>query len=123
MDSEPLDHERLDVYHAALEFLPLALSLVPRQGERYMLDQLERAAQGIILNIAEGGGRHSRQDKRRFYEMAKGSATECAAILDVLRIRGLGSPEDQARARTLIVRVVKMLSKLCGAPGRGPKGD
>ena len=69
------------------------------------------------------GGRHSRQDKRRFYEMAKGSATECAAILDVLRIRGLGSPEDQARARTLIVRVVKMLSKLCGAPGRGPKGD
>jgi hypothetical protein len=45
-----LDHERLDVYRAALEFVPLALSLVPRQGERALLDQLERACHSIVLN-------------------------------------------------------------------------
>jgi four helix bundle protein len=114
-----LDHERLDVYRAALEFLPLSLSLIPRQGERYLLDQLERAAQSIILNIAEGGGRHSAADKRRHYEMAKGSATECAAILDILRARGLGTEDRHAQARALIVRVTQMLSRMCGAPGRG----
>jgi four helix bundle protein len=113
-----LDHERLDVYQAALHFLPLALSLVPRQGERALLDQLERACQSIVLNIAEGAGRHSAPDKRRFYEMAKGSATECAAILDILRVRGIGGAERHAEARAVIVRVTQMLSRLCGAPGR-----
>ncbi len=118
MTTDQLDHERLDVYHAALEFLPVALSLVPSQGQRYLLDQLERAGQSIILNIAEGAGRHARADKRRFYETAKGSATECASILDILRARGLGSLESHAKARALIVRITHMLSRLCGAPGR-----
>jgi four helix bundle protein len=113
-----LDHERLDVYRAALQFVPLALSLVPRQGERALLDQLERACHSIVLNIAEGAGRHSAPDKRRFYEIAKGSATECAAILDILRVRGLGGAERHSEARELIVRVTQMLSRLCGAPGR-----
>jgi four helix bundle protein len=119
--SEKLDHERLDVYQAALEFLPIALSLVPSQGQRYLLDQLERAGQSIILNIAEGAGRHAKADKRRFYETAKGSATECASILDILRARGLGSLEDHSAARALIVRIAQMLSRLCGKPGRGPR--
>jgi four helix bundle protein len=112
MEADAFDHERLDVYRAALEFFPLALGLIPRQGERYLLDQLERAGQSIILNIAEGGGRRSQPEKRRFYEIARGSATECAAILDILRVRGLGSPGDQAAARALVVRIVQMLSRL-----------
>jgi four helix bundle protein len=118
MEPVSLDHERLDVYRAALEFLPLALRLIPRQGERNLLDQLERAGQSIVLNVAEGAGRHSRLEKRRFYEIAKGSATECAAILDILRARGLGSLEDHAAARDLVVRITQMLSRLCGPPGR-----
>jgi hypothetical protein len=43
-----------DVYRAALQFVPLALSLVPRQGERARLDQLERACHSIALDITEG---------------------------------------------------------------------
>jgi four helix bundle protein len=117
-----LEHERLDVYQAALEFLPLALSLVPRQGERVLLDQLERAGQSIILNIAEGAARHSNGDKRRHYEFAKGSAGECAAILDVLRVRGLGTPEQHAEARAIIVRVMQMLSRMCVGRGKRPSG-
>jgi four helix bundle protein len=118
MERATLDHERLDVYRAALEFLPLVTSLVPRQGERNLLDQLQRAAESIILNIAEGAGRHSRPDKRRFYEIAKGSATECASIVDILRVRGIGSPEEHAKVRALNLRLIQMLSRLCGTPGR-----
>ncbi len=54
MEDRVLDHERLEVYRKALDFFPLAIRLIPRQGERYLLDQLERAGQSIILNIAEG---------------------------------------------------------------------
>lgn len=67
-----LDHERLDVYRTALDFHALAVTLLPR-----------RASLSIVLTIAEGVGPTAGPDKRRFYAMARGSATECAALLDV----------------------------------------
>lgn len=118
MEDQFFEHERLDVYRAAREFLSLAVALIPRRGERSLLDQLERAGQSILLNIAEGAGRHSRPDKQRFYEIAKGSATECASIIDILRMKGLGSSDDHAKVRALNLRVVQMLSRLCGTRGR-----
>ena len=112
-----LDHERLEVYGRALEFHALACTLVPRRGFRAVRDQLERASLGVVLCIAEGAGRTSGPDKSRFYEMARGSAAESAAVLDVLRVRGLLDPGAHHRARLLAVRVVQMLSRL-GAPPR-----
>ena len=35
------------------------------------------------MNLAEGAGKHSKLDKRRYYVTARGSATESAALLDV----------------------------------------
>jgi 23S rRNA-intervening sequence protein len=54
----------------------------------------------------------SRPDKARFLAIARGSATECAAILDVVRIRGLAPVSDCLAGRTLLVRIVQMLTKL-----------
>ncbi len=71
-----------------------------------------------MLNIAEGAGRHSKPDKQRFYEIAKGSATECASILDVLQLKGLISTEEHTKVRALNLRIVQMLSKMCGRRGR-----
>jgi four helix bundle protein len=77
------------VYRIALEFQTLACQLVPRRGYAELRDQLDRASISIVLNIAEGCGRRSPADKGRFYSMARGSATECAAILDLAgRARG-----------------------------------
>ena len=111
-----LDHERLEVYHHALQFHALAITLVPRRGLRALRDQLERASLGIVLCIAEGAGRTAGPDKRRFYEMARGSATESAAVLDVLRVRSLLDEQTHRRARLLALRLVQMLSRLCGPP-------
>ena len=78
------DHERLDVYRLALEFVAIANDLVESfpHGRAYLPDQLQRAATSVPLNVAEGAGEHSKRDKARFYRMARRSATECAAILD-----------------------------------------
>jgi four helix bundle protein len=111
-----LDHERLEVYRHALEFHALACSLVPRRGLRVVRDQLERASLGVVLCIAEGAGRTAGADKRRFYEMARGSATESAAVLDVLRVRGHLDADAHRRARLLALRLVQMLSRLCAPP-------
>ena len=86
-----LDHERLDVYRLALDFLVFAhqvLKTLPR-GHSHLSDQLTRASTSIVLNIAEGAGKHSKADKRRYYLSARGSATESAALLDVLLRLGL----------------------------------
>src|SRR6478609_9963402 len=72
-----LDHERLDVYHLALDFLVLASEVID------LSEQFSRALLSIVLNLAEGAGKHSKPDKRRYYLMARGSATESAALLDV----------------------------------------
>ena len=80
------DHEKLDAYQRAVEFLDLVdriLETTPK-GRAHLKDQLDRAATSIVLDIAEGAGEFSPRDKRRFYRMARRSATECAAVLDIL---------------------------------------
>jgi four helix bundle protein len=109
-----LDHERLDVYRLALDFLVFAhhvLETLPR-GHSHLCDQLTRASTSIVLNLAEGAGKHSKADKRRYYLSARGSATESAALLDVLlRLQLLDAPGHQA-GKEMLVRVVSMLIKL-----------
>src|SRR3954470_7913530 len=109
-----LDHERLDVYRLALDFLVFAnqvLETLPR-GRGHLCDQLTRASTSIVLNLAEGAGKHSKADKRRYYLSARGSATESAALLDVLFRLGLLDEAGHRTGKETLVRVVSMLVKL-----------
>ena len=114
-DAAPkLDAERLTVYHVALELQAMTPLLVPAH-QRVLHDQLERASLSAVLNIAEGAGRHSRRDKRRHYAIARGSAMETAAAIDVVRLRRLAPEVVCDQARSLALRVIQMLSKLSDA--------
>lgn len=109
-----LDHERLDVYRLALDFLVFAhqvIETLPR-GHSHLCDQLMRASTSIVLNLAEGAGKHSKADKRRYYLSARGSATESAALMDVLLCLGLLDEAGQRSGKEMLVRVVSMLIKL-----------
>lgn len=109
-----LDHERLDVYDLALEFLVLANGIVeglPR-GRSHLADQFTRASLSIVLNLAEGAGKHSKLDKRRYYVTARGSATESAALLDVCQRLKLLDEAGHRAAKGMLVRIVSMLIKL-----------
>ena len=108
-----LDFERLDVYRVALEFQVLASSIALPPGRRELRDQLDRAALSIVLNTAEGAARVGAADKARFFAMARGSAMECAAVLDVLRATGSAPRPICARGRSLLVRIVQMHTRLC----------
>ena len=114
MENRLFDHERLDVYQAAIDFVILSdkiLEELPR-GRAYLVDQLQRAASSVALNIAEGAGEFARQEKHRFYRMAKRSATECAAILDIGLKLGLIELNKLNHARDLLFRMVSMLIKM-----------
>jgi len=110
-DEPQLDANRLHVYHVALELHCLCSTLVATLN-RIVKDQLERASLSVVLNIAEAGGRRSRRDKARYYAIARGSATEVAALLDVLSLRRLASPAAIRSARRLAIRVVQMLTRI-----------
>jgi four helix bundle protein len=106
-----LDAERLDVYRVALEFHSQA-SVLALRADAVVRDQLRRASLSVVLNIAEGAGQRSRAQKRHLYAIARGSAMESAAVLDVLRVRGVASARDARTARALAVRIVQMLTRL-----------
>jgi len=108
------DHEKWDVYQAALDLVILISDIVeplPR-GKAYLADQLQRAGTSVPLNIAEGAGEYSASEKARFYRMAKRSATECASILDVCERLKLVDENEYMRGRDLLLRIVAMLTKM-----------
>lgn len=111
------DHERLDVYTAAVEFVVIAhriLSSLPT-GHGDLADQLRRAATSIVLNIAEGAGEFSKAEKARFYRIARRSGTECAAVLDVAVRLELATRAHCDPARELLLRIVSMLTNMVRA--------
>jgi four helix bundle protein len=109
-----MDHEDLDVYRTALDFVSFVQELLKRMpgGRRGIDDQLMRAATSMPLNIAEGAGEFSAKDKARFYRIARRSATECAAALDVCVRIGLAREESVQQGRCLLRRIVAMLTKM-----------
>jgi four helix bundle protein len=104
------DHEKLDVYQEAITFCGwVGQFLAVIATKAAAKDQLDRASTSISLNIAEGNGKFSTKDRARFLEMARGSALECAACLDVLLARKLASEQQIAGQKEKLARIVQML--------------
>lgn len=113
MSSTPFDHEKLRAYQEALPFAawvePIIESLPAKLSAR---DQLDRASTSIVLNIAEGNGKRSHPDRCRYLDIARGSALECAACLDVLVVRRKLVPEDTNEGKRLLLAVVSLVAGL-----------
>jgi four helix bundle protein len=104
------DHEKLDVYHEAIAFCGwVGEFLSGISASAAAKDQLDCASTSIPLNIAEGNGKFSTKDRARFFEMARGSALECAACLDVLLARKLAGEEQVILSKERLARIVQML--------------
>jgi four helix bundle protein len=115
------DHEKLEVYKQAIAFVawlgPILESL-SKPGE--VKDQLDRASTSIPLNIAEGNGKYSFKDRCRFFDIANGSALECAAGLDVLVAKGKLAVSQIAPGKEILLNIVKMLMGLLRFPAIMP---
>ena len=108
------DHERLEVYRIAIEYVAYSFGAATRLTglHRHARDQWLRAAQSVPLNIAEGNGKRSLKDRSRFLDIARGSVLECASIQDVLLVTN-GIDEDMHReGKRRLISLVSMLTKL-----------
>jgi four helix bundle protein len=104
------DHEKLDVYREAIAFIGWLSALLEgavRLGD--VKDQLDRASTSIPLNIAEGNGKYAPKDRCRFFDIAHGSALECAAALDVLVAKKKLTPDQIVPGKERLQKIVRML--------------
>jgi four helix bundle protein len=109
-------HEKLDVYRTSLDYVRWSFRICQRLkgNHRHAREQLLRAAQSIPLNIAEGNAKATDPERRRFFEIARGSTVECAAIQDVLEICEGIQPEENREGYRLLDRIAAMLTRLGG---------
>jgi four helix bundle protein len=105
-------HESLDVYQVGLEFIRWFVSL---SGAKELSDRLcrevDHSATSLVLNIAEGNGRYSELDHRRFLEIAASSAVKASAYLDLYQQRLPSIDLHVSHGRELLSRAVAMLSR------------
>jgi len=107
------DHEKLEVYREAIAFVAWLSDVLEgslRVGD--VKDQLDRASTSIPLNLAEGNGKFAPKDRCRFFDIAHGSALECAAGLDVLVAKQKLTPDQIRPGKVTLQRIVRMLMGL-----------
>jgi four helix bundle protein len=115
------DHEKLDGYQLELRFISWVTPLIEEARKNFpsktreVCDQLDRASLSSLLNTAEGNGKRRGQVRAKFFDDARGSATECAACLDALVAKGVCLPEQILEGKATLLRVVSIL---CGLVDR-----
>lgn len=104
------DHEKLKVYQMAITFVSWVSELIEEIGiRRQVTDHLDRASDSIVHNIAEGNGRFTSKDRCHFFDIARGSALECAASLDLLVARKIVQTQRVRKGKEMLVSIVSML--------------
>ena len=83
--------ERLEVYQKAVNLADEVAALTESFPGRYrfLVDQLNRAAVSVATNLAEGNGRSTKPDRRKFFTIARGCVQECVPRLEIARRRRL----------------------------------
>lgn len=112
---EKFYYRRLEVYQNAKQLAIDIHELLKKfpQSERFALtDQLNRASTSVLLNIAEGFGRFSNNDRIRFLDIANGSLMETSSELELaLSFKYITDEEFDILDERILV-IVRQLAKL-----------
>ena len=104
------DHEKLRVYQLASEFVEWAGFLLDKINPKISVcDHIDEASSSIPLNIAEGNGKFTAKDRCKYFDIARGSALECASCLDVLVKRRKITKEEIVDGKQMLHEIVSML--------------
>ena len=110
-----LKHKSLDVYLVIRELVKetykISLQLPP--DEKFnMVQQIRRAALSVKLNLAEGSTRKSLAERKRYFEISRGSIVEIDAALETAFDLNYFTIENLQIIGILLNRCFAMLSKM-----------
>lgn len=107
------DFENFPVYQEAEQFYLEVFNLLKNNVvSKEIKDQLKRASMSIVLNIAEGAGKYSRNDKKNFYIISRGSVNECVALIRILKLEKILTDIHYNNLYQRLLNIGKMLSGL-----------
>jgi four helix bundle protein len=113
--------ENLRIYKLAEELADLIWNVV-LQWDRFAKDtvgrQIVRAADSVGANIAEGTGRGSFQDNKRFARMARGSLNETQHFLRRAFRRKLLTATDVKKLKPLVDNLAPQLNSYIKSIGQ-----
>jgi len=106
--------EKLNVYQKAVDFADEICTLTCKfpNGYYFLRDQLNRASLSISANIAEGNGRFTKNDRKYFFGIARGSVQECVPLLELASRREFLNIESHKSLKNELEEIAKMLSGL-----------
>ena len=109
------DYRNLVVWQKSMDLVKQVYALtrlLPKEETFALSNQIRRAVVSIPSNIAEGYGRHSRNDYLRFLNIARGSKNEVETQLQICLMLDYLKPEDIAETQAVCTEVGKMLNSL-----------
>jgi hypothetical protein len=129
-----MQYQNTTIYSRSLELITLTKTILESMppGFGFLADQLRRASSSVLLNFAEGYGKSTKRDARRYFTLlnfaegygkstkrdarryfttARGSANEVAAILDIAREFELIDNTQHTRGLELCDHLARMLTR------------
>lgn len=110
-----LSHTKLDVFSVTKAFVLSCYKethFFPQEEKFGIISQIRRAALSVHLNVAEGCSRKSVTERKRFYEIARGSIIEIDAALGIAADLNFTSKEKLSDLGVLLVRSFQLISKM-----------
>jgi four helix bundle protein len=90
----------------------IVVNSFPADKKFALIQQIKRAALSVCLNIAEGVSRKSELERKRFYEIARGSIVEIDAAFDLASDLGYCNEVQLLNLGSLMKQIFAILSKL-----------
>src|SRR3954470_4559617 len=109
------NHQKLEVYKVSRAFVLECYKLtkqLPPDEKFGMISQIRRAALSVHLNIAEGASRKSEAERKRYFEISRGSVIEIDAALDIANELGYLTAHNIDALGKSMIECFKMLSAL-----------
>lgn len=110
-----LNHQKLEIFKVSQKFVFECYKLTKNfpSDERFaMIQQIKRAALSVHLNIAEGCSRKSESERKRFFEISRGSLIEVDAALDVAATLNYCHKKSMLELGNYLLECFKMLSSM-----------
>ena len=110
-----LSHTHLDIFKVSKSLILLTYQITekfPKEEKYALIQQLRRAALSVHLNIAEGCSRRSMPERKRFFEISRGSVIEIDTAIDMAMELNFINKEETILIGETIIRCFQLLSKM-----------
>jgi len=107
------DFEKLIAYQKARDTnKKIQKLLIEKKTNLFLRDQLYRASISMVINIAEGTGKLSKNDRKNFYVISRGSVFECASLIELLYDENIITKNDLNSLKSDLEEISRLLSGL-----------